>query len=776
MTFIAIIFTTLTLGLFFSIFFLYTHLRQKGVLRRSLNMSLFLVTLPRYQKEESSGEKDEKEKIALMEQLLSSFINLKTSKWKGLKNGAPYIVFEMAVHHGGANIHTYIAIPSNLESILEKQIYGVFPDAEVERVKDYNIFNPHGASVGSYLELKKSSILPLLTYQSLSADPMGNIITAMSKIEEHNEGIALQLVLKVQDTKKQKKLTEKILQEMQNGLSFKSAFDKVVGSAKKELKQAIALPKTEEDKQHENMLRSRGPLDEATIKALADKLHKQHYAVNIRLLASADNQLRAQNILSQLEAAFVQFGSPIGNSFKVNRVKPRKFKKFVFRYSFRIPNLKRASLLSVEEIASIFHFPTTKATSLGIKFLRNKRVKPIQNLPKEGIIIGENIFRNERTLVRIKKEDRRRHLYMIGQTGTGKSALLYNMALQDIYAGEGVAIIDPHGDLVQKLLEAVPSGRKEDIVWFDPGDTSRPFGLNMLEFDPTRPEQKTLVVNELLAVFKKLFLAEHMGPIFDQYFRGAAMLLLDDYDYEIPTLLDIPRVLTDAAYRRGKLDREKNMQVKKFWEEQAEKAGGEASLSNMAPYITSKIDGFVSDEFMKPIISQKQSSLNFRDAMDNKKIILVNLSKGKIGELNASLIGLVIVGKLLISALSRVDISEAQRNDFFLYIDEFQNFTTDSIATILSEARKYKLNLIIAHQFIKQLQDNIRDAVFGNVGSMLAFRVGADDAEFLKNQFEPVFSENDLINIDNFNAHAKLLIDGQTTDPFNIKTFPPGVV
>lgn len=776
MLLIALIFTTLTLGLFFSVFFLYRHFQQRGILARSLNMSLFLVTLPRYQKEESGKEKDEKEIIALMEQFLSSFSNLKEGKIGALKRGVPYIVLEMAVHHEGANIHTYIAVPSNLESILEKQIHGFFPNAEVQKVKDYNIFNPAGASVGSYLKLKKSSVLPLLTYQTLSADPMGNITTAMSKVQEHTEGVVLQLILKVQSTKKQKKLMEEVLQEMQSGLSLKSAFDKVVGSAKKELKQAIALPKTEEEKQQENMFHSRGPVDEITIKALQNKLHKQHYVTNIRLLASSDNQLRAQHILSELEATFVQFNSPIGNSFKTYRVKPQKFKKFVFRYSFRMPDLRNASLLSVEEIASMFHFATTQATSLGIKYVKSKSAKSPHNLPKEGIVIGENIFRSQSTLVRIKPDDRRRHLYMIGQTGTGKSALLYNMVLQDIHAGEGVAVIDPHGDLVQKLLETIPTERKEDIVWFDPGDLSQPFGLNMLEYDRRRPEQKTLVVNELLAIFKKLFIAEHMGPIFDQYFRGAALLLLEDYDHEIPTLLDISKVLTNTAYRREKLNRIKNEEIKNFWTEQAEKAGGEASLSNMAPYITSKIDGFVSDEFIKPIISQKHSSLNFRDAMDNKKIILVNLSKGKIGELNANLIGLIIVGKLLIAALSRVDIPEDKRDDFFLYIDEFQNFTTDSIATILSEARKYKLNLTIAHQFIKQLEDNIRDAVFGNVGSMLAFRVGADDAEFLKKQFEPIFTENDLINIDNFNAHVKLLIDGQTTDPFNIKTFPPGVI
>ncbi|MEK7121771.1 MAG: ATP-binding protein, partial [Patescibacteria group bacterium] len=258
-----------------------------------------------------------------------------------------------------------------------------------------------------------------------------------------------------------------------------------------------------------------------------------------------------------------------------------------------------------------------------------------------------------------------------------------------------------------------------------------------------------------------------------QYFRNAMLLLMDDYAHEIPTLINIPRVLTDDAYRRDKLSRETNPIVKNFWELEAEKAGGEAALANMAPYITSKINGFIANEFLRPILSQKTSAFNFRELMDQKKILLVNLSKGRIGDINAGLLGMIIVGKILIAALSRVNTPEDQRPDFYLYIDEFQNFTTDSISTILAEARKYRLNLTIANQFIKQLVDKIRDAVFGNVGSMAVFRVGADDAEFLKNQFDPVFSPQDLLNIDNFNCYVKLLINNQTTRPFNIKIDPP---
>ena len=257
--------------------------------------------------------------------------------------------------------------------------------------------------------------------------------------------------------------------------------------------------------------------------------------------------------------------------------------------------------------------------------------------------------------------------------------------------------------------------------------------------------------------------------MFEKYFKNSALLLLDDYENEIPTLADISRVLVNSKYRADKLARETNPLVKEFWQLEAEKAGGEASLANMAPYISSKVTSFVFNEFLRPIINQKKSAFNFREVMDSQKILIINLSKGRIGDLNANLLGMVIVGKLLMSALSRVDLVENQRKDFYLYIDEFQNFTTDSIGVILSEARKYRLNLIIAHQFIKQLKENIRDAVFGNVGSIVSFRIGPDDAEFMKNKFEPVFSPQDLINIDNLNAYVSLLINGQTSRPFNMK-------
>jgi len=448
------------------------------------------------------------------------------------------------------------------------------------------------------------------------------------------------------------------------------------------------------------------------------------------------------------------------NDFKI--VKPRNPKNIVNDFIYRMFDDGEKMILSSEEIVSIYHLPISSTETPRIKWLKSKEAPPPENLPTSGLLIGEAVFRGTTKPVYLTDEDRRRHLYVIGQTGTGKTTALGNMIVQDIQSGKGVAVIDPHGDLVESALGFVPKERLDDVIYFNPGDLSRPLGMNMLDFNPDRPEEKTFIVNEMQSIFDRLFDQESMGPMFQQYMRNALLLMMEDMPNEPATLVEVPRIFTDSAYRARKLARIHNPVVIDFWEKEAVKAGGEASLANMTPYITSKFGGFISNDYMRPIIGQTKSAFNFREAMDSGKILLINLSKGKIGDINAGLLGMVFTGKILMAALSRVDIAdERQRRDFNLYIDEFQNFTTDSIATILSEARKYHLNLTMAHQFIAQLDEKIRDAVFGNVGSELVMRVGVQDAEFLVKQFEPAFSQNDLMNVDNLNALAKILINGR---------------
>lgn len=349
------------------------------------------------------------------------------------------------------------------------------------------------------------------------------------------------------------------------------------------------------------------------------------------------------------------------------------------------------------------------------------------------------------------------------------------MLRQDIEGGRGVALIDPHGDLAEKILGLIPGQRAEDVLYFNPGDTELPIGLNMLEYDARYPQAKTFVVNELLEIFEKLYnLKEHGfgGPMFEQYMRNALLLVMED-PASGNTLIEVPKVLADANFRRYKLSQCKNIVVKNFWELEAEKAGGEAALANMVPYITSKMNIFIANDLIRPIISQPKSAFNFREVMDEGKILIINLSKGKLGDINSYFLGMLLVGKILMAAFSRADVPAEKRKTFYLYIDEFHNVTTKTISSILAEARKYGLAMIFSHQFIGQIDEDARKAIFGNVGSMLAFRVGPEDAKYLLTQYEPVFDENDLVNFDNYNGALRLLINGQTSKPFNIQTYPP---
>jgi len=740
--------------------------RASGKITRALNMSLFLITLPKkIKREEGEAPKDEKDIISVMEQLYSSLSNIRETKGIFIY-GQPHLTFEIATPYIGEEISFYMSIPSRYAEVIEKQIHGFYPEASIEKIEDYNIFNPDGQVSGSYLKLSKGYSLPFKTYQNLETDPLNEITNTLSKLEEEGEGAAIQILIRP-ISRQWSQLGLKIAQEMQKGKKYEFAKMKAEqGWLRKGLSQKKDQALEIKDKPVIT------PLQEETIKALEGKASKIGFETNIRLLVSAKDQNRADQLLNHLESAFVQFSSPNLNSLKSFKVKKRSLKKLIYYFSFRLFNPKQKTILNTEELTSIFHFPTATIETPKVKFLKAEPAAPPAHLPKQGIILGKNLYRGIETVVRSEKNDRRRHLYVVGQTGTGKSVFLRNMIIQDIKAGHGVGVLDPHGD-IDKILGLIPKERAEDVILVDPADLERPMALNMLDYDPDYPEQKTFAVNELMNIFDKLYdLKQTGGPMFKQYTRNALLLLMDD-PTERFTLMEVPKVLADKEFRDGLLIKCQNMVVKDFWEKEAEKAGGEAALSNIVPYITSKFNVFIANDYMRPIIGQSESSINFRQIIDEQKILLVNLSKGRLGDINSSLLGLIITGKLLMAAFSRVDMPEEERKDFYLYMDEFQNFSTDSIATILSEARKYRLCLTVGHQFIGQLTDEIREAVFGNVGSVVSFRTGAEDAEFLVKQFEPIFNTNDLINIDNFNAHIKLMINNQTSKPFNLATYPP---
>ena len=748
----------------------YFYLRRLKIhnVSSSLSLQLFLVSIPESRPDEKENPNEARKNfIAQMEKFLIGLSGMKDESFFRLFGGAPSFALELAAHNDGSEIFFYIAFSRKFENLLQSQLHGAFPEAKVEKVQDYNIFHPSGVSRGATLTLEKNNFLPIKTYQKIESDPVETITSAFSKIKEYGEGAALQIVLRSGGEKLAEPI-HKIIERLKKGTPRKEALG--------ERNIAETTIDTFKTPKHLRPEEKNKPIvyDEELVKLLEEKSSKTIYYANIRLIVSAETAQEVDRIIKEFEASFYQFSSPEANSFKIQNFFGTSLRDLAEKFSFRFFDSGAAIPLNVEEISSVYHFPYSKKAAPQVRMLKSREATPPVNLPKDGILIGKSAFRGEEKEVRIKKDDRRRHFYTIGQTGTGKSVLLQNMIVQDIRAGEGVAVIDPHGELIEKILELVPRERAEDVIYFDPGDTAYPMGLNMLEYDPKFPEHKTLIVNELLDIFNKLFnMATAGGPMFEQYFRNAALLVMEDPESG-NTLLEIEKILADKSFRDYKLSKSKNIVVDMFWRQIAEKAGGEASLQNMVPYVVSKFDTFLANDIMRPIIAQEKSSFNVREAMDNKKILLLNLSKGRLGELNSSLLGLIMVGKILLAALSRVDIKdEALRQDFYLYIDEFQNVTTKSIATILSEARKYKLDLIITHQFIGQLEEDIQKAVFGNVGSICSFRIGSDDGEYMEKQFAPTFTAPDLLNIDNRNAYLKLLVDGQTSKPFNIKTIAP---
>ncbi|MCX6717864.1 MAG: DUF87 domain-containing protein, partial [Candidatus Taylorbacteria bacterium] len=739
---------------------------EKSPIFKALNMTLFEVSLPDYDKE-NKKQGSLKELISKMEQFYSGMLSVKGEG----NNNSGYFALELANANYTSEVIFYIAVPDSRINLFEKQLLSIFPEAKiVEKKDDYNIFNEGGEFVGSIAELSAKDILPIKTYDQYDYDPLNVLLNSFSKVDKNGEGASIQIIVKPIDDSKLG-FYKKVLKEMDKGLKLKDAIKKANSSflsALKEVGMEIIQGKKEEKKD----INSSNQIQIENVRA---KITSPLASINIRIITSAKTSEEAGSILSDIESSFNQFENTNGNKIKFKRVSGRDLLKMCRDFSFRVFNKDESIDLNLKELTTVIHMPETELKgSTQLKQSKAGTAPAPFDLPQEGIWLGTNKHRNSETQIRITPEDRLRHFYVIGQTGTGKTTLLKTMIRQDILAGEGVCMIDPHGSDIQEVLSFVPPERYEDVIYFDPSYIERPMGLNMLEYDRRFPEQKTFVVNEMLSIFNKLFdMKTAGGPMFEQYFRNAVMLVIEDPDSGC-TLLDVSRVLADKVYRDLKLSKCKNPIVVQFWREIAGKAGGEASLANIVPYITSKFDVFLSNEIMRPIVSQEKSAFNFREIMDGKKILLVNLAKGRLGDINSNLIGLIIVGKILMAALSRVDSFGQDLAPFYLYIDEFQNVTTDSISTILSEARKYKLSLTVAHQFIAQLDEKIKNSVFGNVGSMSVFRVSSEDAEYLEKQFTPTFTAKDLMNIDNHNSYVKMLANGRPVKPFSMETnLPP---
>jgi len=695
---------------------------EKNSVFGGLDTVLFLVMMAKNpSKKEGDGAKEEKILISQMEQVLSNFLYLKKPK---MFQTPPSVALEIASQIGSSDISFYVAVPKYLESVFEKYVQGVYPSAIVDKVpQDYTIFEPQGATAGAYLKLSENPLFPISTYQILEKDPLSLVTNNLSKIGI-NEGAAVQVIVRPLSKLDLRRKGEKALRKIREGKSVRAAATTAFQPMIMELFEDMSKgtdTSYKKDMQVPMKQKEQG-FDQKGYDAIQSKIQKQPFEVNIRVVASAQSAGRAEEILQHLISAFSQFSMSAINSLEPREVYKKELKNLVYDFSFRNFNPSQTSILNIEELASIYHFPTHFIETPYIKAAKSGVAAPPSDLPAKGVnLIGQVSFRGEENKIYFaSREDRRRHLYVIGQTGVGKSGFMEGMIIQDILNGEGVAVVDPHGETVEHVLANIPKERVDDVVLFEPFDVERPCGLNMLEYDS--PEQKDFAVQEMIAIFMKLFPPEIIGPMFEHYMRNAMLALMADKDNP-GSLVEIPKMFTDPAFLQQRMQKVSDPVVRSFWTKEWAQTTG-STRSDMLGYVVSKLGRFIENEMMRNIIGQSHSGFDLAEIMDSKKIFLANLSKGLTGEVNSSLLGLILVSKIQMAAMRRARIAEDQRTDFYLYIDEFQNFTTDSIATILSEARKYKLNLIMAHQYMPQLKQEIRDAVLGNVGSIGAFRIG----------------------------------------------------
>jgi len=618
--------------------------------------------------------------------------------------------------------------------LVEKQIHGAYPGADIKETEEYSIFSETGNVVFASLRLKNADFMPIRVYRDLPTDPLSSITSVLAKMQA-GEGAVIQLLIQPTSGK------------------WSSLGRSYISKVKKD---------------ESNPDKASFKVDPKTLEAIEQKVSKPGFNAVVRVVVSSPTKESAQRHLDNLLSSFSQFSCDHNHFTKVKYPFKQLFMvDFIYRYFplFNIPFFKQYSVFNTDELASIFHLPNKTIETAHIYWLNAKRAPAPAQIPNSGLALGFSKYRGVERPIFLGEDDRRRHVYVIGKTGTGKSQLLEEMIMQDVHDGKGVAVIDPHGDLIDGVMSRIPPSRAEDVIYFDPSDNERPMGLNMLE--AKTEEQKHFVVTSIVGLMYKLYdpmKTGIIGPRFEHAIRNAMLTVMSEPGN---TFVEVVRVLTDSAFVQELLPKVQDPIIRRYWTDQIAQTA-DFHKSEVLDYIVSKFGRFVTNKLMRNIIGQSQSSFDFRKVMDEGKILLVNLSKGKIGEENSNFLGLILVPRILISAMSRQEIPEDQRRDFYLYVDEFQNFATPDFAQILSEARKYRLNLIVANQFIGQMEEEVKNAVFGNVGTLIGFRVGVTDANYLQHEFQPTFNEADLINIDKYNAYIKTIVHNEPVKPFSI--------
>ncbi|HLB66273.1 MAG TPA: ATP-binding protein [Candidatus Saccharimonadales bacterium] len=747
-------------------------LREQKNIERGLKMVPLLIHLPPISDDTEIGQRDARdvveENISKAQVLYNIIASTLQKGFRSKFYGQRHFAFEIVGTHGF--VHFYAAVPVVLADVIKQAIVSAYPAAQLEEVAEHNIFSPVGrlsGTLGGELTLKEPFAYPIATYQEIKRDVMQSLLNALSTLDKE-DGAGIQILIRPSDPG-WRKTALALATKKRKGEDGKSGSENALWWVKQ---LGTAFVKPPEDKSAEAKKPEISSIDQTVIDAIEDKTRHPGYQVLVRVVASSNISQRAQAILSNIVAAFSLFDAPGKNGFKYTPA--RDIEDFITAYILRFfPQESNDNILNSVELATMFHFPDEKNIPTSqLERQATKQVDGPRNISEEGLLLGYNIFRGAKKPIRLSHDDRRRHIYTVGQTGTGKSTFLENLALQDMLAGNGFAFVDPHGDTVERLMAMVPKERTEDVIYFCPADMDYPMGLNLFEFHS--PDQRDFLIQEAINMLYKLYDPQHqgiIGPRYEHWFRNAALTVMSNPNGG--TFIDIPKVFTDKQYERELKQYVTDKTVLDFWDREMAQTS-DYHKSEVLGWFVSKFGAFLSNEMMRNIIGQSKSAFNLREVMDNKKILLVNLSKGKTGELNSKLLGMVFIMKFQAAAMSRAAIPEEERSDFCLYVDEFQNFSTDSFASILSEARKYRLNLVVANQFTTQLTDEIRDAVFGNIGSLIAFRVGADvDADALTKKFQPVFERDDILRLPNFNTVSQILVGGVPTQPFSMATLPP---
>lgn len=745
--------------------------REQKNFERGLKMVPLRIQLPPQSDDADGGGRDTRDIIDENISKAQIMYNIMASTaQKGFKSkfyGQRHMGFEIVAEEGFVNF--YAAVPMSLVEVVKQAIVSAYPSARLEEAPEHNIFSKIGkisGTTGGELTLKENMAYPIATYQDLKRDAMQSLLNSLSTLEKE-DGVGIQILLRPANPEWRKSANA-------FASSKRKGDDKKSGQATaliKELFMAFAKP-PEEKGGSQSDKPELSSLDQAVLDSIDDKTRHPGFEVLIRIVASSNISQKSHAILSNVVASFSLFDSPGKNGFKFTPAKD--IERFVTSYILRFfPQENSKNVLNSVELSTLFHFPDQKNIPTSqVQRQLSKQVDGPRNVSDEGMLIGYNLFRGAKKPIRVALEDRQRHMYVVGQTGTGKSTFLENLALQDMLKGEGFAFIDPHGDTAEALLAMVPKERTEDVIYFCPADMDYPMGLNLFEFHT--PEQKDFLIQEAINMLYKLYDPQRqgiIGPRFERIFTNSALLLMADPAGG--TFVDIPKLLIDPDFMKEKLKFVTDQNVLDFWTKEWPNSQRSNEAGEVTSWVVSKFGAFLSNEMMRNIIGQTKSSFDLRKIMDEKKILIVNLSKGRTGELNSRLLGMIFVMKFQAAAMSRSNIPEEEREDFALYVDEFQNFSTDSFATIMSEARKFHLNLVVANQFTTQLSEEIRDAVFGNIGTIVSFRVGQNDVEMLSNYFQPTFEKEDLLRVPNYNTIVRTLIGGVPTQAFTMATLPP---